>query len=415
MGSIISDLLFLVLFLLLSGFFSGSETAFFSLKKSDLHHFSISKKRNEKAVSGLMKNPENILITILIGNLFVNLISSAMLTRILLVFFKQYGHFISIAVLTPVIIILCEIFPKIISINSNIAVAKSVVGPLSVIHRFLFPIRYILVGFSNIVIHFLNLKIDDTAGITKEELDMVITYGKDEGLLNKEESNFMKNVLKFSQKEAMNVMIPRTKAVFIPIDCTISKAIKIFKETGAVRAPVYRDDIDTVVGVLDSRELIPYVRGYKKAKTIRGLIHDMTHYPATKGLDELLSDFLRKKIQIAIVVDEYGGTQGVVTLSSIVSELLGENEVWEKVSKPAIRKVDNHSWIIPGNLQIDDYNDYFEENIQTKETETIGGYITEVLGCFPEKNTEILEGKYILRVKLIRKNRIESVEIIKRS
>jgi CBS domain containing-hemolysin-like protein len=213
----------------------------------------------------------------------------------------------------------------------------------------------------------------------------------------------------------MNVMIPRTKAVFIPIDCSISKAIKIFKETGAVRAPVYRDDIDTVVGVLDSRELIPYIRGYKKAKTIGGLIHDMVHYPATKGLDELLSDFLRKKIQIAIVVDEYGGTQGVVTLSSIVSELLGENEVWEKVSKPAIRKVDDHSWTIPGNLQIDDYNDYFEENIQTKETETIGGYITEVLGCFPEKNTEIVEGKYILRVKLIRKNRIESVEIIKRS
>ncbi|HPJ37802.1 MAG TPA: hemolysin family protein [Spirochaetota bacterium] len=415
MGNNIFDLLVLIFFLLLSGFFSGSETAFFSLKKSDLHRFSISKHRNEKAISGLMKNPENILITILIGNLFVNLISSAMLTRILLGFFRQYGHFISIAILTPIIIILCEIFPKIIAINSSIAVTKSVVGPLSFIHRFLFPIRYILVGFSNAVIRIFNLKIDESAGITKEELDMVITLGKDEGILNTEESNFMKNVLKFSQKEAMNVMIPRTKAVFIPLDCTINKAIRIFKETGAVRAPVYKDDIDTVVGVLDSRELIPYIRGYKKAKTIEGLIHDMTHYPATKGLDELLSDFLRKKIQIAIVVDEYGGTEGVVTLASIVAELLGKNEVWEKVKKPAIRKIDDRSWAVTGNLQIDDFNEHFEENIQTKETETIGGYITEVLGCFPEKNTEILQGKYILRVKVIRKNRIESVEIVKRS
>lgn len=415
MGNTVFDILVLVFFLLLSGFFSGSETAFFSLKKADLHRFATSRHRNEKAISSLMKNPENILITILTGNLFVNLISSAMLTKILLSFFKQYGHFISIVLLTPVIIILCEIFPKILAINSYYAVTKSVVGPLSAIHRLLFPIRFILVGFSNIVIRIFSLKIDETASITKEELDMVITLGTDEGILNKEESNFMKNVLKFSHKEALNVMIPRTKAVFIPIDCSISKAIRIFNDTGAVRAPVYREDIDNVVGVLDSRELIPYVRGYKKSKTIGGLIHDITHYPATKGLDELLSDFLRKKIQIAIVVDEYGGTEGVVTLSSIVSELLGKHEVWEKIKKPAIRKIDENVWVISGNLQIDDFNDHFDGNIQTKETETIGGYITEVLGCFPEKNTEIIEGKYIFRVKLIRKNRIESVEIIARS
>ncbi len=406
-----SDFILLAVLIVLSGFFSGSETALFSLKRSDLHRCSMSGSRRERAIYEIMSKPQYILITILMGNLFVNLVSSAILTRMMLDVFHEYGHFVSIAVITPVIILLCEIFPKIAAIDNNTSVSKAVLPFLLVIHRLFYPVRMVLVKITDFFIAAFRLRIEETA-ITREELDIALTMGEHDGVLNKEESDFIKNVLRFSRKEAMNVMIPRTKALFIPLDCTISRAVRIFRDSGAVRAPVYRNDIDDVVGVLDSRELLPYVRGYKRAKGIDEFLHSITHYPATKPLDELLTDFLRKKIQIAIVVDEYGGTEGVVTLSSIISELFGKNRLFDGEARPSVRRIDYNTYSVPGTMQIDDFNDSFHEKIETKESETIGGYIIELLGRFPERGTIIKMRNSSLKVKSVRKNRIESIEVV---
>ncbi len=408
-----SDFIILFFFLALSGFSSGAESALFSLKKSEIHRFSISSSRRERAIYEIMKKPEGILITILLINLFVNLIASAILTKLLLGIFSTYGHLISIALLTPIIIILCDIFPKIIAINNSVTISKNVVLVLGFLHRALLPVRYLLMLFTERFIRLFRLRIEQERGITREELDVALSMGLDEGIINKEESGFIKNVLRFSNKEAINVMIPRTRALFIPHDCSINRAVRIFKESGAVRAPVYKNNIDTIIGVLDSRELLPYVRGYKKASGITDFIHSITHYPSTKQLDELLTDFLRKKIEIAIVVDEYGGTEGVVTLSSIISELFGQEHILEKAPKPQVRKIDDLTFLVPGDMQIDDFNDFFNEDIETKESETIGGYLIERTGGFPEKQSEFRLKHNLLRVKSIRRNRIESIEIIR--
>ncbi len=400
--------------LILSAFFSGTETAFFSLRKSDLYRFQHSARKSESYIAYIMHHPQHILVTVLLGNLFVNLASTALATKIMLKIFESYGHLISIAIMTPLIILLGEILPKMVSIHNNVVVARLVVPPVKFFHALLMPIRMVLVYFINLLSEIFKIHAGRWDTITVEELDMAIRLGEIEGVLNKEEGNFIKNVLRFSRKEALNVMIPRTQAHFIPLQASIAEAIEIFKRSGAVRLPVYDGDIDNVVGVIDSRELLPYVKGFKKASGIKKILMSIVHYPGSKKLDELLADFLKRKIQIAIVMDEYGGTAGVVTLDTILSEIIGREYVLENAKKSDVRITKEKTTVISGEVQIDDFNASFGDTIESRETETIGGYITEKLERLPRKGDEITTSRYCLRVVSVRKNRAMKIEVLER-
>ncbi|HOJ27680.1 MAG TPA: transporter associated domain-containing protein, partial [Spirochaetota bacterium] len=194
---------------------------------------------------------------------------------------------------------------------------------------------------------------------------------------------------------------------------SVQEAINIFKETDVVRAPVYKNNLDTIIGLIDSRELVPYATGIKKAKTITKLIHPIYHYPASKSLSELLEEFLTNKIQIAVVVDEYGGTAGIVTLKRIIAELFGRGyTLWEDIPKAEIKK-EKDVVIVPGDMQIDEFNALFNVLIDSSESETIGGYIIERLGYLPKRRASIMVDDYILTVRYVTKNRIQSIEVKK--
>ena len=408
------NFLILLTLLFLSAFFSGSEAALFSLKHSDLHRYSESNDYKEKLIFRLMNSPEKILITLLCGNLFVNIIITAISTSLLLSFLGEYGHFVAVILVSVIIIVIGEITPKVIAANNYESVSRSIIVLLKLVHNILFPLRVLLLAITNFIIKSLSLKLDTGRAITEEELDIAVKLGEAEGLINEGEKIFIDNVLRFSKKEAMNVMIPRNKALFIPYDTGIKTAMDIFLKDGTVRAPVYKDNFDNVVGMLDSRDLLPYVMGYRRAKNINRLLYDVYHYPASKELGELLSDFLKRKIQMAIVVDEYGGTAGVVSLKSILSELMGREFIEPEGSRrddADVREIEGNKFVISGDMQIVDYNIKFNDSIESSESETIGGYIIEKLGHIP-KRTEILETeRNILTVRHIKKNRIESIEL----
>lgn len=411
------DLIVLFFAIMLSAFFNGAETALFSLKRSDLHRYSSSGNKKENLIAKLMSKPQNILITILAGNLFVNIIISSLTTSFLLIIWGEYGHIIAIGIVTVFLIVFCEISPKVIAINRYENFSRKIISLLNIFHVILIPVRILLLGITNMIIKILSLKLDQGKSITEEELDMALRLGLAEGVINKSEEIFLKNVLRFSKKEAQNVMIPRNKALFIPYTATVQEALDILLNTETVRAPVYKENPDNVIGMLDSRELIPYALGFKKAKKITKFIHNIYHYPASKELGELLSDFLHNKIQIAIVVDEYGGTAGVVTLSSILSELMGKNFVlWEEKHRTEkdIKIIDNAT-VISGDMQIHDFNFNFKESLVSEDNETVGGYIIERLGYFPKRSEAVETDNYILKVRHIKKNKIESVELINKT
>ncbi len=402
----------LVVCVVLSGFFSASESALFSLKKSDLHRFSHSHVKKEKAIYTFMQDPQKILITLLTGNLFVNLVVSMLSTSLLLQVWPRWGDVISIAVITPLIIILCEISPKIIAINSYEKGAKKVLPLLRFFHLVLTPVRGLLLLFTNMMIRVFNLKLTHKA-ITRDELKLAVKLGEQQGVIGKDEGAFIQNVLRFSKKDAANIMFPRSSAVFIPYGTSIRDAMKVFLESGVIRIPVYKNDIDHVIGMVDSRELIPYHLGHKKARNINRFIQEIQFFPASRELHDLLNDFLAEGIQIAIVVDEYGGTAGVVTLNKLLSELMGRDMTrWEDYARHDIRKIDDRTSVISGELQIDDFNAAFGEELKSQNADTIGGYIIEQLSYIPKRGDVLRIGAYILRIRHIRKNKIETVEVI---
>jgi putative hemolysin len=412
MANLAIYLVVIFILLLLSAFFSGSETALFSLKKGDLARFRSSKSRKERNIASLMRSPQKILITILIGNLFVNTYLSALTTKILSQKYSAYGHFITIPIVSVLVIIFCEITPKVISINNYEYFSKKIIRLLYFFHKLILPLRLIFVFITNLFIKLFRIKIAHEVTITEDELNMAVSMSESNGVLREEEGGFIKNVLRFSQKEALNIMIPRNEAVAISVTADISEALRVFQRESLVRVPVYDGDKDHIVGQIDSRDLIPHVMGYKKAKTIKRLIKPIDHYPASKELGELLDEFLKNKIQIAVVVDEYGGTAGIVTLSAIISEVLGDKfSLEEERKKTEIQKIDSKTFIITGEIQIQDFCYEFNDKIDECEAETIGGYFIEQVGHFPKRGETITINDKMIKVKKINKNKIELLEV----
>ncbi len=412
MNYILIHIVVLIILLLLSAFFSGTETALFSLKKADLHRFSESKKNTENSIARIMKDPEKILITLLMGNLFVNLSLTAIATNFMLGFFGHYGHLITIAFVTPLIIILSEITPKIIAVNNYHTISKNFFPYINLFHKISSPLRYGILFFSDMLIKLLNLNLQHS-NLTEDELGHVITSGEKQGLINKQESEILKNVLRFTKKEASNIMYPRNQAIFIEYGSTVEEAMALILENEIVRIPVYKNDPDNIAGVIDSRDLISSFISNKK-RSINKFIRPIDFFPFSKDLNDLLNDFLTKKIQIAIVVDEYGGTAGVATLNSILSALLGKDfGKWENSKREMVRELGDDNYIIYGEMQLDEFNTFFNLNIFSNDSDTIGGYIIEQLSSLPEKGDFIRIENLELKIKSVIKRTIKTIEVTK--
>lgn len=409
------NIFIIILCALLSALFSGSESALFSLKRADIHRFSHSRLRAERSIYNLMKNPQAILITLLIGNLFVNLVISMISTELFLRRWPEWGHIIAIGVVTPLLLVFCEISPKVIAINTYESASRRVLPAIRLFHVILAPVRMVLLLFTNLLIRVFNLDLAHQK-ITRDELGMAVRMGEQHGVLGKDEGTFIKNVLRFSKKDASNVMFPRNSAVFLQSGMTVNEAMAVFLSHGVIRIPVYEGDLDHVIGLVDSRDLMPCYLGYRKARTINRFIQEIEFFPATRDLNDLLNDFLSQGIQMAIVVDEYGGTAGVVTLNKLLSELMGRDMTrWEDDSKHEIRKVDERVSIISGEMQIDDFNHAFGERLESKNADSVGGYIIEHLSYIPKRGEVLQIEGHLLRVRYIRKHKIETVEVITRT
>lgn len=411
----ISQIIFIGLLLMLSALFSASETALFSLKKSQIHRFSHSRKTSELRVYDMMRNPTSILMTILTGNLLVNILMSSISTSILLGVSERYGHLLAIAVLTPIIVVLGEITPKVIALSNPEFFSRFLSPPLNLFHGLLYPVRLLFSLLAKPVIKITGFRPKPLA-VTHEEIEYEIAETELKKIITEDEADFIRNIMKFPDKEAYNIMIPRNHAVLISENATIEEAMDIFRETGVVRAPVFRGNADSIVGLLDSREIILLsFSAVKRKKKIKSYVRGINFYPASKKIGDLLKEFLSKRIQIAVTVDEYGGTAGIVTLSSLIIEILGKGfSLADGEHSLEIRETGKDRFIVDAEIQLDDFNDYFDEKMESSESDTLAGFIIENAGHFPSRDFITETEKLKMRVRSIRKNRIETCEIIRK-
>jgi putative hemolysin len=405
-------------FLILSAFFSGSETALFSLNKLQL-------KKMQKEESGwrvnsiikLLNDPQKTLITILTGNMFVNIAASSLATYLAIKLFGNVGIGIAGGIMIFMILVFGEIVPKSLAISNAETIAKKIARPVEIISSFLFPLILFFKIIINVLYYFFGKKrVKEKKEITEEDLITLINVGKDEGVIEEEEKKMIRNIFEFGDTMVKEVMVPRVDMACIPSEAKLNSILRLIKKMGHSRIPVYKETIDNIIGILYTKDLLVVYEQWYKSKEkfdLKKIIRRAYFVPENKKIDDLLDIFQRDKIQIAIAIDEYGGTAGLVTMEDVVEEIVGEIiDEYDKETK-LYEIIDNNTVIADGIISIDKINELLNIEIPENDFETLGGFIYDLMGRVPNKN-ETIEYKNIqITIEQVVKNRIIRVIVKK--
>jgi len=417
---LIFEVITLLGFIILSAFFSGTETALFSLNKLQLKKMQKEDGDNwrVKSIVRLLDDPQRTLISILIGNMFVNISASSLATYLAIKFFGNIGIGIASGVMIFTILVFGEIVPKSLAVANADKISKRVARPIEIISLVLFP----LIKFFKMIIGALyylfgkkSLKVKKE--ITEEDLITLIEVGKDEGAIEEEEKKMIRNIFEFGDTMVKEVMIPRVDMDCIPSDTKLNSILKLIKKMGHSRIPVYGETIDNIIGVLYAKDLLGiYEKWYtsKEKFDLKQIMREVYFVPENKKIDELLDIFQKDRIQIAIAIDEYGGTAGLVTMEDVVEEVVGEiiDEYDEEIK--LFEMIGDNTVIADGNISIEKINDILNIEIPENDFETLGGFIFDLLGRVPKKGEKIKYQNFQMIIEQVVKNRIRRVKIVKK-
>ena len=404
--------IFLIIILIfMSGILSGSETAFFHLKT---HRNNISNN-----IKKLLLDPQKLLATFLTGNTIVNIALGSISALITKKIANNYNFDLSIAILiqvfiiTLIILILGEIFPKIIAIRNSELFVKKTFYIIKIIGIIFSPISIIFYSITNFLLSILNIKKEKIFD-SEEELKILTDISQEQGTLQTEESEMIQSIFDFKDKTVHEIMVPRVDIVGLSKDSAIDIIMDIIKEQQFSKIPIYKDSVDNIKGILYAKDIIPYLLGSRPKINLLSLSRETFFVPEQKKLDDLLLDFKEKRTNIAIVVDEWGGTSGLVTLEDVVEEVIGEiHDPFDK-AESSILLADDGSLIVDASISIYDLEEQtdivFPES-EERDFDTLGGLILDLLGDIPQKNDSVKYQNRVYTVKTIEGNRINKVHI----
>jgi len=409
----IFELLLLVMGLLLSGFFSASETALFSISKVKALHIAKDGSKTGLLILRMKKDSHKLLTTILIGNNLVNIGASAIATSVAISYFQSNAVGIATGIMTMLILIFGEILPKSFANHNNILVARIVIYPIFWFSKLFFPLICIL----NFIPR-LHGKINTShRNVTEDELMTMVEVVEEEGEIKEEEKEYISNIFEFDDTCCSEVMTPR--ADMFVIDVSQNLDIKNILKTGFSRIPVIEDSIDNIIGILHVKDLFASFQKTCASKSntpldVKQIMKKPYFIPESKKLDSLLHEFKQKKNHMAIVVDEHGGISGIVTLEDVVEEIFGEIIDETDTMAPDIVKLKENTWLVTGKIDIDDLNKEIKIQIPESNTyDTFSGFFLDQIGRIPKPGESITINKWVVTVKDMDGNRIQSFIITK--
>jgi len=414
----VSAIAVLIILLAASALLSASEVAFFSLSPSDINRIKSEKNKKATTALGLYNRPERLLSTILVGNNLINvaiIVLSAYISNRIFNFSTSpvLGFIIQVVAITFLILLFGEIMPKVYATKNQIRVILFMAYPLDVMEKLFRPVTSVLVLSSAFVKKRTspgqkNLSMNDLSDALE------LTSGKLE-----EDGRILKGIVNFGNINVSAIMCPRLDVTKIDIQSGFRSVIHVITESGFSRIPVYSGSFDNVAGILYAKDILPYT-GNPDSFKWQALLRPPYFVPETKKINELLKEFQLKRIHMAIVIDEYGGTSGIVTLEDIIEEIVGEISDEGDDEKPLFRKTDDGKLIFEGKILLIDFckvlgidGDPFEE--VKGEAETLAGLVLELTGEIPSRNTVISWHEFRFTVESADKRRIKeiSVEIVK--
>ena len=411
-------IIFFVL-LVFSGLFSGSETAFFSINKLLSQKLSDEKSVSARRVLSLLKHPRRLLITILIGNTLVN-VSAASIAALLVIQFaeniglsRDWAIFFNVVIVTFVILVLSEVTPKVIAVKYPEKFAKNVSFFFLLIGYLFFPFSYVLDKFMGLMTVSFGFNEHEKERLLEvEEFQTLLDIGEEQGALEEEEKEMLHSIFEFGDTSVKEIMIPRTDVVCVPHDVPVAQLIDMIKSKGHTRIPVYRETIDKIQGVINAKDLLSLTFENDKELDVVQLCRPPIYVPESKKIDDLLRLFQEERQHMAIVVDEYGGTSGIVTLEDVIEEIVGEIRDEYDKELPLYRKIDEDTVMVNAKIDIESLDEIVNIAIpDTDEYETLGGFILEKTGALPQEKETIRYNDYLLSMEKVEKNRIEQVKI----
>jgi putative hemolysin len=397
---LIDQVVVLIVLLVLSGFFSSAETALFTISKAKAIHLAKQKGPTNKLIKKMKDDPHRLLSTILIGNNIVNVGASAIATAITISLVDSHAVGIATGVMTFLILIFGEFFPKSIATRNNILVARLVV----------FPLYWLSVLFTPLIV-FLNFipkltgKIHKKPQVTEAELMTFVEVVEEEGEIKEEERELIYNIFEFDDTNASEIMTPR--ADMFVIDVNEELKLEEIVNSGFTRIPIIEGDIDHVVGILNIKDLLKHQATFDDAFNVRKIMRESYFVPENKKLDNLLQQFKKRKQHLAIIVDEHGGVSGLITLEDALEEIVGEIVDETDRIEPHIVKLKKDEWRVLGKSEIDEVNDKIPMDIpDSKDYDTFSGYVLNQIGRIPREKDEILLGGFLVTVNEMDGNRI---------
>ncbi|MCD4678396.1 MAG: hemolysin family protein [Desulfobacula sp.] len=409
------ELTLLVIGLFLSGFFSSSETALFSISKIKALHIAKDGSKTGLLILKMKEDSHTLLTTILIGNNLVNIGASAIATSIAISYFKSNAVGIATGIMTMLILVFGEIFPKSFANHNNILVARFVIYPLYWLSKLFFPFIYMLNFIPK-----LHGTIDTPhETVTEDELMTMVEVVEEEGEIKEEEKEFITNIFEFDDTSCSEIMTPR--ADMFAIDVSQDIDIKNVLKTGYSRIPVIEDSIDNIIGILHVKDLFASFQKACASESdtsldVKQIMKKPYFIPESQKLDALLQNFKQKKNHIAVVVDEHGGVSGIVTLEDVVEEIVGEIIDETDRMVPDVVKLKGDKWLVTGKIDIDDLNKEIKIEIPESNTyDTFSGFFLEQIGRIPKPGESITMNQWVATVKDMDGNRIQSFILKKES
>ncbi len=415
-------ILFLFFCFILSAFFSGSEVALFSLDRKKIKNTFTNFPLIQEYLDDLLDHPRRLLVSILIGNTFVNVTASIIAVSLALEFAESFGYSrnimltIQIVLLTLLILLFSEITPKILASKDPVSFSKIIAIPMHWVIVIIFPISETITEAIKFFVS--KIRIDKKkSAIKQDEIKELATLSLEKGTIEDEEHELIHSIVGFRTLSVSEIMTPRVDMVAVSSVSDFTELVNEITKTGRSRIPLYKDDLDDIIGIVYAKDLLPYFKNVELRKnlSLAKIARKPIFVPKTKMIDALMLEFQEKKMHIAIVVDEYGGTAGLVSLEDIIEEIIGEIRDEYDKEENTVTKIDENNYLVLGRISIDELKEILDININTEEAEydTIAGLLLNFAGQIPKEGYSLEFENHRFTVKEVLNKRIKKVQIEK--
>lgn len=407
-----SQLIAIIILLCLSAFFSSSETALTTVNQIRMRTLADNGDKRAARVLHVTGNPGKMLSAILIGNNIVNLSASSISTSLAIHLFGNTGAGIATGILTFLILIFGEVTPKTMATIKADSMSLTAAAPIGFLMKILTPVIFIINKLSLGLMFLLHVNIKDAQKkMTEEELRTIVDVSQENGVIEHEERDMIHNLFDFGDAEAKEIMVPRIDMTFVQADATYQEVLDIFRQDMFTRLPVYEDSTDNVIGIINMKDFL--LQNDTPEFSVRNLLREPYFTYEHKNTADLFLEMRKSSISLAIVLDEYGVTAGLITLEDLLEEIVGEiRDEYDADEEDDITRISDREFYVLGSANLNDVSEALSLHFTSDDYDTIGGYCLGLLDHLPEKNEIILtDNNILLRIDRMEKNRIERIYI----